>query len=222
MTASVITISASVGAGGSLVGPAVADGLGLAFVDRVLPAAVAASLDVSLRQALAHDDKAPSVLARVLSKLGAASLPYGATPVPGDEPVFDEQVFRTKTEQVIQETASKEGAVILGRAAAVVLAGRPETLHVRLDGDREARIERVKARQSMDTVAATRFVDDGDRARETYVRHFYKADAHDARLYHLTIDSVVLPLETCAEMIIQAAKAIPPPGAAPASSTDPA
>ena len=52
----VVTVSASYGAGGSEVGPAVAAALGLPFVDRAVPASVARKLDVPLDQAERRDE----------------------------------------------------------------------------------------------------------------------------------------------------------------------
>jgi cytidylate kinase len=208
MTARIITISASFGAGGSLVGPAVAARLGLPFVDRIIPATVAEELDVPLGRVLAHDEKPASIVSRLISKLGATALPYGATPVAGSEPVVDEDVFRDRTEQVIRDLANAGGGVVLGRAAAIVLAGHPLTLHVRLDGARDARVQRVADRHGIEPARAAELLDEADRAREAYVRHFYKADAHDARLYHVKIDSIVVPPDTCVELIVSAAAAI--------------
>jgi shikimate kinase len=51
----IVTLSAPFGAGGSVIGPAVAERLGIPFVDRAIPAAVAHDLAVSVDQALAHD-----------------------------------------------------------------------------------------------------------------------------------------------------------------------
>ena len=48
-------------------------------------------------------------------------------------------------------------------------------------------------------------LDETDRAREAYVRHFYHADPHDPALYHLTIDSTAIPLETVVDVIERAA-----------------
>src|SRR4029450_7477226 len=51
----VVTLSASYGAGGSHVGPRLADRLGVPFIDRVIPTTVAERLAVPLDDALAHD-----------------------------------------------------------------------------------------------------------------------------------------------------------------------
>ncbi len=208
MTARVVTISAAFGAGGSVVGPQVADRLKLPFVDRLIPAAVAESLDMPLGRVLAHDEKPAGLISRIISKLGAASLPYGVTPVAGSDPVVDDEVFKDRTEQVIRELAEGQGGVVLGRAAAIVLSDYRSALHVRLDGDKEKRAQRVAERQAISIERARDLLVDNDAAREEYVKYFYKCDAHDARLYHLTIDSTVVPLDTCTDMIVSAAQAI--------------
>ncbi len=253
MTARVVTISASYGAGGSIIGPAVAERLQVPFLDRAIPAAVAHSLAVPVRRALAHDNRADTGLGRLISKMAAAVVPMGAMPAMSAEQAEDEDLFRTTTEQVIRGLAGGEGGVVLGRAGAIVLAGHPSALHVRLDGPRQARLARALAndelpiagrqtaptsgekvvggmvaggtvaggttwarqvpRETSDTAAkgpsrAVEILDESDRAREAYVRHFYRADPHDARLYHLSIDSTVIALETCVEIIVMAANAL--------------
>ncbi|MDQ1397927.1 MAG: hypothetical protein QOG64_3186, partial [Acidimicrobiaceae bacterium] len=60
----VVTISAPYGAGGSIIGPAVAKRLGVPFIDRAIPASVAASLSVPLETVLAHDERRGSLLQR--------------------------------------------------------------------------------------------------------------------------------------------------------------
>jgi hypothetical protein len=139
----VVTISASYGAGGSQVGPQLADRLGVAFLDRAIPTAVAERLTVPLSEAIAHDEAVRSVLERLLVRFAPAAQAFsGATPPPE---ILDERSYLKVTEDVIRErAASGDGAVILGRAAAVVLADVPGALHVRLDGPRERRIEQAR------------------------------------------------------------------------------
>ena len=45
-----------------------------------------------------------------------------------------------------------------------------------------------------------------DKARASYVRHFYAADAGSAEHYHLVLDSTRVPLETCTDIIVAAAQ----------------
>jgi cytidylate kinase len=205
--ADVVTISATFGAGGSVVGPAVAERLGVPFVDRAIPYTVAAEIGCTLEEALAHDDRAEHGLGRLMA--GAARLPsvgFGgldvhATGVPPDE------VFVHRTEQVIKEVAG-HGGVILGRAARIVLADVPGVLHVRLDGPRSRRLANVREATGLTEHDAERLLDDNDRARTAYVRHFYRADPTSPALYDLVIDSTRLAPRACAEIIVTAALAV--------------
>jgi len=201
-----VTLSAPYGAGGSEIGPAVAERLGVTFVDRAIPTDVAERLAVPLREAVMRDEAIGGWFARALLSFGQVGpVLAGTAPPPGT--VLNPDAFCQATEQVLRERAAGEGAVILGRAGAVVLRDHPRALHVRLTGPREARIEQGMLLERVDRATAERHVEETDHARETYVRHFYRVDARDPGLYHLLIDSTAIPLSACADLIVTAAQA---------------
>ncbi|GAB2811726.1 hypothetical protein GCM10027176_15280 [Actinoallomurus bryophytorum] len=209
--AGVVTVSATFGAGGSVIGPAVAERLGTPFVDRAIPYTVAADIGCTLEEALAHDDRTEHGLGRILSN--AARLPNitlgGVDSYLAPRHFVPDEEFLVRTEKVIKEIAEHGGGVILGRASQLVLAGHPAALHVRLDGPRKRRL--ANAAESMDLSAedAERLLEDNDRARTAYVKHFYRADPADPALYDLVIDSTRLAAAACADIIVTAALAIP-------------
>jgi cytidylate kinase len=208
--AGVVTISATFGAGGSVIGPAVAERLGVPFVDRAIPYTVAAEIGCSLEEALEHDDRAERGLGRLLSS--AARLPNVAlggmdTSLP-EHGFVPEEEFLVHTEKVIKNIAEHGGGVILGRASQLVLAGLPDALHVRLDGPRRRRLANVRESLEVSEREAERLLDDNDRARTAYVKHFYRADPADPALYDLVIDSTRLAAPACADIIVTAALAI--------------
>lgn len=206
----VVTISATYGTAGSHIGPAVAERLGVPFVDRAIPSAVAEELGCSLEEALAHDDRARYGLGRLLSEaMRLPTVTFGGidTYVPGALPPAPEEFVR-HTEEVLRRTAADQGGVFLGRAGAIVLAGHPGALHVRLDAPPERRVRRTSALAGLDEREARKLVEDNDRARAAYVRHFYRADPADPRHYHLLIDSTVIPVTACADLIVTAAQAL--------------
>lgn len=209
--ARVVTISATFGAGGSVIGPAVAERLGVPFVDRAIPYTVAADIGCSLEEALAHDDRTEHGLGRILAN--AARLPnvtLGGMDVHlPQRGMVPEEEFVARTEQVIRESVEHHGGVILGRASQKVLAGDPGVLHVRLDGPRARRIARVRETMDLGADEAERLLEDNDRARTAYVKHFYRADPADPGLYDLVIDSTRLTSAACADLIVTAAHAIP-------------
>src|SRR5215203_4128828 len=125
-----ITLSAPYGAGGSQVGPAVAQRLGVPFLDRAIPTSVAERLAVPLREAIERDESIGNWLTRALLSFGQVTpVLAGATPAP--EQMLSDDAFRQATEVVLREHAVGVGAVILGRAA-IVLRDQPHALHVRL------------------------------------------------------------------------------------------
>ena len=199
---SVVTISASYGAGGSQVGPKLAERLGLAFVDRAIPVVVAQRLAVPLSDALRHDESVRSTLERMLVRFAPAAQAFSGAAPP--EELLDERTYLQATEQVIRERARTGDAVILGRAAAVVLQDAPRALHVRLDGAEDLRLEQAMALEGVERETAQRHMRETDRAREAYVKRYYDRDARDNTLYGMVLDSTRLGLERCVELIVTA------------------
>jgi hypothetical protein len=197
-----VTISASFGAGGSRVGPAVAEQLGVELLDRAIPVRVAERLAVPLDDALAHDESLGDAIGRLASSFALLPELAGAMVQAG---VLAGEDYRRETERIILEHAPY-GEVVLGRGGAIVLREHPEALHVRLDGPQQRRIEQATRLGELQRADAQRLLRDSDRAREAYVRHFYGADARDPSLYHLVIDSTALPLETVVDVIVAAAR----------------
>ncbi|NEK57499.1 cytidylate kinase-like family protein [Geodermatophilus sabuli] len=201
----VVTISASYGAGGADVGPAVAERLGLAFHDRAIPVEVAGRLGVSLAEAEANDERVARGLWRIVASLGAMPDPVGGVVPMAPQP--DERAYRQQTERILHEIADGPGGVVLGRAAALVLRDRPDALHVRLDGPPEQRLAAAVARTGHSREEVRRDLAGNDAAREAYVRHFYRCDPAAAGNYHLVVDSTALPLEAVVDLVVTAARA---------------
>jgi hypothetical protein len=202
----VVTLSAAYGAGGPEVAPAVAERLGLPFHDRVIPVQVAGRLGVPVEEAEANDETVVTGLWRMVASLGTMpDTVGGVVPGPG---MPDARAFRDQTERVLTELASPGGAggVVLGRAAALVLGERPDVLHVRLGGRRERRLAAAVERYGRPADELRREMDANDRAREAYVRHFYRADASSPKHYHLVVDSTALGLGTVVDLVVTAAR----------------
>jgi Cytidylate kinase-like family len=201
-TPPLVTISAAYGAGGSRVGPAVAQRLGVEFLDRAIPTRVAERLRVPIDDALAHDESLGDAIGRLVSTFALLPELAGAMAQAG---YLAGEDYRRETERLIKEH-SRDGAVILGRAGALILRDDPEALHVRLDGPPERRVAQAMEIEGLTRPDAERLRKEGDRAREAYVRHFYNADAKDPSLYHLVIDSTALSVDAVVEVIVAAAR----------------
>ncbi|MQA36136.1 AAA family ATPase [Modestobacter roseus] len=201
----VVTVSASFGAGGAEIAPAVAERLGLPFHDRVIPAQVAGRLGVPVAEAEANDETITRGLWRLVTSLGTMPDPVGGVLPTSTLP--DERAYRVQTERVLAEIAEGAGGVVLGRAAAMVLRDRPDVLHVRLDGHPDRRLAAALAHRGGPEDDVRRERDAADAARTAYVRHFYRCDPAEARHYHLVVDSTELPHDTVVELVVTAARA---------------
>src|SRR4051794_16943059 len=197
----IVTVSAAYGAGGGVIGPQLAQRLGVQFLDRAIPSEVAERLAIPVDESAARDEAIGGLLSRMALRLAPIGLAFGAETTPD---TVDEDAYRRTTEAIIREHAATGEVVVLGRAGAIVLRNDPRALHVRLDGPRENRIEQAGRLGAGERDEVERRLDETDRAREAYVRHFYRHDARDPDLYHLTIDSTAIPLETVAELIVTA------------------
>ena len=199
----VVTISASYGAGGSVIAPAVAQRLDLPLVQRPITSEVAAHMAAALREA--HDDERPEspwsrlfgTTVRLLSQ-GT----YFAVPLTPEEDEVGKQLAAG-----MEEAARRGGQVALAPGARFVIGDPPGALHVRLDGPAERRCERAAEIETLDLPTATTRQRETDEARSLYVRNIYRARWDDPNLYHLIIDSTALPLEATVDLIVAAARA---------------
>jgi cytidylate kinase len=196
-----VTISASYGAAGSVVGPAVAEALRMAFLDRAIPMSVAERLSVPLDDALSHDEQVASGFWRGLAYTAMPTLYESGVTAPA---VMSDETFRQQTELVLRNLADTTGGVILGRGAQFVLADRADVLKVRLDGPVERRIAQAVAGGEGDDATVRRTQRTLDRTRDAYVKRFYRKDPTEAAHYDLVIDSTVIRWELCVEVIVAA------------------
>ncbi len=200
----VVTLAALYGAGGSIVGPQVAERLGVPFLDRAIPSSVAQRAGLPAAAVADADEEPRSRWDHLVDALGRSSPPSGASGQV-ERLDFEYRKLHGEIERFLAD-ASHVGGVVLGRGGAVVLASVPGALHVHLGGSRDGRIERVMARQNVDRSTAARRVTAHDRARRDDVRTVYGVDPADPSLYHLMIDAISLGVDTCVEIVVAASE----------------
>lgn len=200
-----VTIAALYGGGGSVVGPRVAQRLGVPFLDREIPEAVAARTGLP-EEAIADDEDPRTGIERLTASLSRLSTISGATGGSVERLDLEERRLRTYMEQALAD-ATSTGGVALGRGGMVVLRSVPWALHVHLGGPRESRIRQGMRINDVDRASAERRRESEDRARTEYVRRAYGVDGSDPGLYHLMLDSTALDLDTCVDLIVTASHA---------------
>jgi cytidylate kinase len=199
----IVTVSATYGAGGSIVAPGLAQRLGVPFADRLIPADNAAPAGGGTER-LSEEERQQYSRTRFFARLAAITGGLGM-PVPSPEAVGGG--VREHVEASIFHAIEPFGAVILGRAAAVVLAGNPRAFHVRLDGPKAERMARGMTFERIDERTAKARLEETDRARARYGERVYGVDLADPGHYHLTIDATAVAPEACIEVVLLAASA---------------
>ena len=198
-----ITVSAAYGAGGSVVAPALAERLGLPFLQRVTTSEGHPAEPGPCDEQLTEEELKATPIHRLFASFTHA-MPVGPTVSPPSAHHQD-QHLRGNGEAGIQRLLAAGGGVILGRAAAVVL-GKDRGYHVRLDGPPERRVAQGAVVEGITEEQARERLRAADKARDAYVRRLYRCDPADPSLYHLVIDSTAVPLDTVIELILVAAR----------------
>jgi cytidylate kinase len=187
----------------------VARRLGVRFIDRAIPVAVAQKLGITVEEAEAVAQNAPSRLWALFA--GMATTPDGMAVFGTQSQRANERELIEQTERQIREVAAEGDCVLLGRAAAIVLADHPGALHVRLRGSVEGRIEAAMRQHGIDRETATAAQKENDKIRSGYVKHFYRADSANPAQYHLVLDTVRLGWTRAENLVVEAAQLIERP-----------
>ena len=201
----VVTVLALYGAGGSVVGPRLAERLGVPFLDRRIPTDVAEETGLSENAVTSVDDDPSSGMERLASTIGRASTISGGG-APQDHLDLQERRIRSYIEEFLAR-ATISGGVVLGRGGMIVLHNSMSALHVYLRGSREARLRQAMAIEGVDRKTAEKRQEAEDKTRTEYVRRAYGVDGEDPSLYHLILDSTELDFDVCVELIAAASQA---------------
>jgi Cytidylate kinase-like family len=202
----VVAISAAYGARSGQIGPALAQRLGVPFVDRVIAHRVAGRLDVSIDEAVRNWEPPPQsfVERMVAAFLGADTIaPVGPPP-----DIVTPEDFRQATERAVREQAATGEGVILGRGCVAVLREDPAVLRVRLTGPADRRLDQAIKTSGLSESQARDTLNHLDRYHAEYLKQFYGVNIDDPTMYHLTIDATALDNDACVSLMVAASHAL--------------
>jgi cytidylate kinase len=106
-----------------------------------------------------------------------------------------------KTAQTILQLATMGNVIIVGRGAHLVTAQMNNVFHVRLVAPKEDRIRHMQDIFNLTRKEAIVRIKKDDVIRKHYLKHYYHKDIEDKFLYHIIINTHLLPYEEAAEMI---------------------
>lgn len=223
----VITISRQYGSGGNEIAELIGKTTGYRIFDKQVIAEAAIEVGFTDRELIDYsenDFKVKSFLGRLFSSQQhvaqvRTSRETGGKPVV-DELSLTEEHAVALVRKAIEYAHERGNIVIVGRGGQVVLADRPDVLHVRIMAPAEDRLLRVRSFPAManqtfaDSVEVRRAAQDlmaaKDAASSGYLKQFYGVDWNDPALYHLMINTGKLHPIQAAYTIIDAARRLEP------------
>jgi cytidylate kinase len=190
-----VTLFETYGSGGSYIGPRVAQALGLPFHPQAFSSE-------EIENAAAQRES-QGVLSRLVSAMGGS---YAALEGPSVAMAqADNHALVLENTRDVQEKA-RDGGVIVGRNGALILANHATALHVMLDGPVRQRVERAARESGIDIERAARRQKREDQVRADISIEFYGWDPRDTERYDLVVNTGTMELDTCVDIIVQAAR----------------
>lgn len=194
----IITISREFGSGGRSVGKMIAEQLGIAYYDKELVKKVAVETGFDEHYIEEEGEYAPmkSWFAYAFSARGVQGVMNGMSA---------EDFLWAIQYKVISELAEKEPCVIVGRCADYVLRERTDCLNAFIYADMAVRADRIVRLYGQTETAPEKRLEDKDKRRKLYYKHYTDREWGMAQNYHICLNSAAVGLETCASVIVNLA-----------------
>ncbi|MGA9882662.1 MAG: cytidylate kinase-like family protein [Candidatus Acidiferrales bacterium] len=205
----VATVEREYGSGGAIIAQQLAERLGWKLWDEELTAEIARVAQVDHRVALSCDERVDSLLYR-LFKVYARGSYERALPLSEARPFDTDRMFST-LERVIRDVSSRGPCVIVGRGSTYFLRDRPDAFHVFVYAPVEEKLRRIKSIGKSER-EARQLIDEIDRDRAAFIRHYFGSEWPHRPLYNLMINSKMgdqYVLEMLAQQIAAAEKVAP-------------
>jgi cytidylate kinase len=184
----IVTLEREFGCGGGGIACELARRLGWKLWDRELTSEIAVRAQVAEEAVCLCDERVDSRLYRLAKAFWRGSYERGM-PL-GSSIAFDTDRMVAMMEEICDNIAAEGRAVIVGRGSPFFLREREDTFRVFTYADRHEKIRRlVAAGKSREEVEE--LVDNVDRDRIAYIKHYFNADWPMRSLYHMMINTEI-------------------------------
>jgi cytidylate kinase len=184
----IITLEREFGSGGAAIACELARRLGWKLWDQQLTSEIAKRAQVAEEAVCMCDERVDSRLYRLAKAFWRGS--YERRLPMADSHVFDTDRMMAMMEEIMGHIASEGNAVIVGRGSPFFLRDREDTFSVFAYAPREEKIRRLLA-IGKDREECEDLVDNVDKERSAYIKHYFNADWPVRSLYHMMINTVV-------------------------------
>ena len=182
----VITVEREYGSGGANIARRLSEKLGWTLWDQDITAEIARVANIDPKAARICDERVDSLLSRLFRVYARGS--YERSLPVGETRAFNTDRMFTILHQVIEKIADQGNCVIVGRGSPFFLRNRPEVFRVFVYAPLEEKIRRVMALGKSEK-EARQLVEEIDRERATFIRHYFNTEWPHRPLYHLMVNS---------------------------------
>ncbi len=194
----VITLGRKYGSGGGEVAKKLSQKLGIPYYDKEILQMVADESGIKESYFHVADERAGD---KILYKIIKSMSPKISSPSVDGNILSDDNLFMFQS-QVIQKLAEQESCIIIGRCADVVLRDHPKVARIFINADRVPRMLRLKERLGVDTnKEIEKIMKKTDKQRSDYYNYYTGKKWADMDNYDLILDSGVLGIDTCVDVI---------------------
>ena len=200
MEKKIITISREFGSGGRSVGKRVAELLNVPYYDKDLVKRVAVETGFD-EGFIEQQGEYASPLNNLLSYAFAGrGMHHGMNGLSADDLLWAIQC------RVILELADKGPCVIVGRCADYILREREDTLNVFIHAPIKNRAERIVRLYGESETTPEKRLESKDKRRRAYYKHYTGHDWGMSQNYHLSLDTGLVGIDRCAQLIADVAR----------------
>jgi cytidylate kinase len=186
MSIRIITVEREYGSGGGVIAQTLAQRLGWKLWDRDLTEEIARVAKVDHRAAIRCDERCDTLLYRLFKVYARGS--YERSLPLGDRAGFDADQMVATLQKVVEDVASRGKSVIVGRGSAYFLRNRPDAFHMFTYAPVEEKVCRLKS-IGKNEKEALQLIDEIDRERASFIRHYFHAEWPKRDLYNLMINT---------------------------------
>ena len=201
MSKQIITISREFGSGGRSVGHRVAELLGVPYYDKELVKQVAVETGFDekfIEQEGEYASPWQSLLSYAFAGGGGARQHMNG--------LSTADFLWVIQCRVILDLAEKGPCVIVGRCADYILRERTDVLNVFIHAPISFRADRVVRLYGESDVAPEKRLEEKDKRRRAYYKHYADREWGMSQNYHLSLDSSLVGVERCAQLILDVAR----------------
>jgi hypothetical protein len=158
--------------------------------------------DRNLVEQVLQDHKLPNRLARFMPEDRISEIADTMDELFGLHP--PSWTLVRQTADTVLRLATLGNVILIGRGAAVITAKLTHVFHVRLVGSLEKRVKHFQEVNQLNAKEALERVREADLGRQRYLKKYFNRDIDDPLLYHLVINTDLVPHDQAVRMIGEA------------------